>query len=210
MFKKRILKKIRNCFPILKKKIKGHGFIYFDNASTTQKPRCLVNNIAKYYYNFNSNVNRIGNTLSNVTTILIEKTRKIIKKFINAKSKNEIIFTKGTTESINLISKSINLKKNDEVIITSFEHHSNILPWQKLKEEKKIKIKIIKPNNKYNINPGSVKKHINKNTKIVSLTHISNVFGTILPIKKIVKIIKKINNNTLILLDGAQSIAHIP
>ncbi|MDH3005056.1 MAG: aminotransferase class V-fold PLP-dependent enzyme [Candidatus Shikimatogenerans sp. JK-2022] len=205
MFNKKQIKIIRSNFPILKKKI-----IYFDNSSTTQKPKCLINNIKKYYYNYNSNINRYNYNLSNKTTIFIEKCRKKIKNFINAKNVKEIIFTKGTTESINLLSNSLNLIENDEILITVMEHHSNIIPWQLLSYKKKIKLNFIKINNKYNIDIKDLKKKINKNTKLISITHISNVFGTILPIYYIVKIIKNFNKKILILLDGAQSIAHIP
>ncbi|WGH25190.1 MAG: aminotransferase class V-fold PLP-dependent enzyme [Candidatus Shikimatogenerans bostrichidophilus] len=206
MFNKREIKKIRSNFPILKKK----NFIYFDNSSTTQKPKCLINNINYYYSNLNSNINRSNYTLSNKTTDLIYKSRNKIKHFIHAKYAKEIIFTKGTTESINLISNSLNWSKNDEIVITLLEHHSNFLPWQLLSYKKKIKLKFIKINKLYNIDLNDLKKKINNKTKLISITHISNVFGTILPIYYIVNIIKKINNKILILLDGAQSIAHIP
>ncbi|WGH25377.1 MAG: aminotransferase class V-fold PLP-dependent enzyme [Candidatus Shikimatogenerans bostrichidophilus] len=205
MFNKIEIKKIRSNFPILKKNI-----IYFDNSSTTQKPKCLINNIKYYYYNLNSNINRYNYTLSNKTTDLIDKCRNKIKQFIHAKDAKEIIFTKGTTESINLISNSLNWTKNDEIVITVLEHHSNFIPWQLLSYKKKIKLKFIKINKLYNIDLNDLKKKINNKTKLISITHISNVFGTILPIYYIVNIIKKINNKILILLDGAQSIAHIP
>ncbi|MDH3004198.1 MAG: aminotransferase class V-fold PLP-dependent enzyme [Candidatus Shikimatogenerans sp. JK-2022] len=210
MFNKYQIKKIRSNFPILKKKIGGKKIIYFDNSSTTHKPKCLINNIKHYYYNYNSNINRSNSYLSNKTNNFIYRTRKKIKTFINAKYSKEIIFTKGTTESINLISNSIKYFKNDEIIITLLEHHSNILPWQLLAIKKKIKLNIVNINNKFNITLNEIKKKINKYTKLISLTHISNVFGTILPIYQIVKYIKKYNKNIIILLDSAQSIAHIP
>ncbi|WGH25006.1 MAG: aminotransferase class V-fold PLP-dependent enzyme [Candidatus Shikimatogenerans bostrichidophilus] len=211
MLNKKEIKKIRLNFPILYNKKFNNKIIYLDNASTTQKPKNLINSIKYYYYNYNSNINRYNNNLSNKTTILINKTRNYIKKFINAKSKNEIIFTKNTTESINLISNSLKFTKNNEIIITYLEHHSNILPWLKLKKIKKIKkINIININKKYNISLKDISKKLNKNTRLISITHISNVFGTILPIKNIVKTIKRFNKQILILLDGAQSIGHIP
>ncbi|WGH24639.1 MAG: aminotransferase class V-fold PLP-dependent enzyme [Candidatus Shikimatogenerans bostrichidophilus] len=210
MFSKKEIKKIRLNFPILKKKILGQRIIYFDNSSTTQKPKFLIRSINNYYLNYNSNINRINYYLSNKTNLLIEKTRIYLKKFINAKFSSEIIFTKGTTESINLISKSLNFKKNDEIVITGLEHHSNILPWQLLRIEKNIRLRVVRINSQYNISLSTLSNYINKNTKIVSITHISNVFGTILPIESIVKYIRSYNPNILILLDSAQSIAHIP
>ncbi|MDH3004606.1 MAG: aminotransferase class V-fold PLP-dependent enzyme [Candidatus Shikimatogenerans sp. JK-2022] len=210
MFNKKEIKKIRKDFPILKKKILGRKFIYFDNSSTTHKPKCLINSIKHYYYNYNYNINRNYNYLSTKTTLLIEKTRNIIKRFINAKYNEEIIFTKNTTESINLVSKCLDFKQKDEIIITGLEHHSNILPWQILYFKKGIKLKIVKINKKYNINIKEIIKNINNNTRIISITHISNVFGTILPIKYIVKYIKYFFPKILILLDSAQSIAHMP
>ncbi|WGH28125.1 MAG: aminotransferase class V-fold PLP-dependent enzyme [Candidatus Shikimatogenerans bostrichidophilus] len=212
MLKKKNILKLRKEFPILKTKFNGYPLIYFDNSSTTQKPKILIKKIKYYYYNYNSNINRSNYNLSEKSNFFIEKCRKVIKKFINASSKKEIIFTKGTTESINLISNTLNikLKKNDEIIISLLEHHSNIIPWQILCKKKKLKLKILKINNKYNISIKYLKKIINNKTKIISLTHISNVFGTILPIKKIVNIIKNNNKNTIIIIDGAQSISHIP
>ncbi|MDH3004945.1 MAG: aminotransferase class V-fold PLP-dependent enzyme [Candidatus Shikimatogenerans sp. JK-2022] len=210
MFTKKEIKKIRKNFPIFKKKINGKKLIYFDNASTTQKPKCLIEKIKYYYFNLNSNINRNNCFLSNKTRNLINLTRKKIKEFINAKSLKEIIFTKGATESINLISKTLNIKKKDEIIITEIEHNSNIFPWLLLKKEKKNILKIIKLNNNYNITLKKVIKNINKKTKLISLTHISNSLGIILPIKYLIKKIKKKNKKILILLDGAQSISHIP
>ncbi|WGH25742.1 MAG: SufS family cysteine desulfurase [Candidatus Shikimatogenerans bostrichidophilus] len=214
MFTKKEIINIRNQFPIFSKKINGYPLIYFDNSSTTQKPKCLINKNKYYYYNLNSNVYRNNCYLSNKSTFYIEKCRNIIKNFINANSKKEIIFTKGTTESINLICNCLNniniLKKNDEIIISLLEHHSNIIPWQYLCKKKKLILKIININKKYNISLKSLKNIISNKTKIISITHISNVFGTILPIKKIVEIIRNKNKNIIIILDGAQSISHIP
>ncbi|MDH3003697.1 MAG: aminotransferase class V-fold PLP-dependent enzyme [Candidatus Shikimatogenerans sp. JK-2022] len=212
MFKKNIFLKIRKIFPILKKKINNKSIIYFDNATTTHKPYILIKKIKNYYFNYNSNINRSNNYLSEKTNFYIKKCRIIIKKFINASSSKEIIFTKGTTESINLLANILKykLKKNDEIIITILEHHSNFIPWQILCKKKKIKLIILKIKNNYNISLNELKNKINKKTKIISITHVSNVFGTILPIKKIVNIIKNNNNKTIIILDGAQSIAHIP
>ncbi|WOX79138.1 aminotransferase class V-fold PLP-dependent enzyme [Candidatus Shikimatogenerans bostrichidophilus] len=212
MFNKKEIKLIRKEFPILKKIINGYKLIYFDNSSTTQKPKILIDKIKYYYYNYNSNLYRYNNYLSVKSTIYVDECRKTIKKLINANSYKEIIFTKSTTESINLLSvclKNIN-KKNDEIIISQLEHHSNLIPWQILCKKKKLKLKILKINEKYNISLKYLKYKLSKKTKIVSITHISNVFGTILPIKKIVEIIKNYNRNILIILDCAQSIAHIP
>ncbi|WGH24825.1 MAG: aminotransferase class V-fold PLP-dependent enzyme [Candidatus Shikimatogenerans bostrichidophilus] len=210
MFNSKEIEKIRSKFPILKKKILGQKIVYLDNSSTTQKPIFLIRSINNYYLNYNSNINRINYYLSNKTNLLIEKSRIFISKFINAKYSSEIIFTKGTTESINLISRTLKFKKNDEIVISGLEHHSNILPWQILRNENSIKLRVIKLNNKFNITLDMLTKYINKNTKLVSITHISNVFGTILPIELIVKYLRSYNPNIIILLDSAQSIAHIP
>ncbi|WGH27130.1 MAG: aminotransferase class V-fold PLP-dependent enzyme [Candidatus Shikimatogenerans bostrichidophilus] len=212
MFVNKEIKKIRDNFPILKTKYNNYPLIYFDNASTTQKPKILIKKLKYYYYNYNSNIYRSNNNISKKSTFFVEKCRKVIKNFINASSSKEIIFTKGTTESINLLSiilKNI-FNKNDEIIISILEHNSNIIPWQILCKKKKLKLIFLKINNKYNISIKQLKKNINKKTKLISLTHISNVFGTVLPIKNIVKIIKNKNKKIIIILDGAQSIAHIP
>ncbi|WGH27643.1 MAG: aminotransferase class V-fold PLP-dependent enzyme [Candidatus Shikimatogenerans bostrichidophilus] len=210
MFDKKKILKIRKEFPIFKKKINNYPFIYFDNASTTHKPKILIKKLKYYYFNLNSNI-RNNTFLSFKNFYYIKKCRKEIKKFINAKEYKEIIFTKNTTESINLISKSLNFlfNKNDEIIITQLEHHSNIIPWQILSFKKKLKLKILKINKKFNISLKRLKLILTKKTKLISLTHISNVFGTILPIKKIVEIIKNYNKNIIIILDGAQSISHL-
>ncbi|WGH26631.1 MAG: aminotransferase class V-fold PLP-dependent enzyme [Candidatus Shikimatogenerans bostrichidophilus] len=202
--------KIRNEFPIFKKKINGYPLIYFDNSSTTQKPKILIKKIKYYYFNLNSNVNRNNTFLNFKNSYYIKKCRKEIKKFINAKNYKEIIFTKSTTESINLISKSLDFffKKNDEIIISILEHHSNILPWQILCFKKQLKLKILKINKKFNISIKKLKSKLSKKTKLIALTHVSNVFGTILPIKKIVEIVKNYNKDIIIVLDGAQSISH--
>ncbi|MFA6925118.1 MAG: cysteine desulfurase [Bacteroidales bacterium] len=203
------IKKIRADFPILKQIIYNKPLIYFDNAATTQKSLSVIESISEYYKTINSNIHRGVHHLSILATNQYEETREIIQKFINAKSKNEIIFTRGTTESINLIANTFAkrfINKNDEVIISTMEHHSNIVPWQMACEEKEAKLKVIPINESGEIIFGEFEKLLNKKTKIIAITHISNVLGTINPIKKIIE--KAHNFNIPVLIDGAQSAAH--
>ncbi|XBT18655.1 MAG: aminotransferase class V-fold PLP-dependent enzyme [Candidatus Shikimatogenerans sp. Tcar] len=194
---------IKNKFPFFKK----NKIIYLDNASTTQKPYTVINNITYNYIN-NCTNNRSDNILSNKLNFNIYKTRKIIKEFINAKYLEEIIFTKNTTESLNIISNCINIffKKNDKIMISYYEHNSNYLPWIKLCNLYKLKLKFIPIKKNKLINYKKLKKNI-KNIKLISITHISNVFGIKNDIKKISKIC--IKNNIIFIVDCAQSISHL-
>ncbi len=204
------IKKIKSDFPILRKKINNKKIIYLDNASTTQKPKKVINNLNKFYKNYYSSVNRSIHTLSNINSNKIELTRIKISKFINSKSPEEIIFTNNSTESINFLANSLvknKIKKNDNIIISILEHHSNIIPWYILSKEIKFKIKILKINEKGIIDINDFKNIINSKTKIISISHISNVLGLINPINKIIEIAK--NNNIITIIDGTQSISHI-
>ena len=196
---------IKNDFPIFENQKK---LIYFDSASTTQKPHSVINKITEFYSYYNANIHRGTYTIAEKSTFEYESVRKETAKFINSKS-NEIIFTKGTTESINLIAYSLSdtFKEGDEILISEMEHHSNIIPWQMLIAKKNIKLKYIPVNNNGDLDISQINKLINNKTKLISITHMSNVIGTINPIKKIIKIAK--NHNILVLIDAAQSISHI-
>ncbi len=203
------IKKIRLDFPILKKKINGKKIIYLDNASTSQKPKIVIKNQTKLYKNYYSSVNRSIHTLSNINSNKIEETRIKISKFINAKSPEEIIFTNNTTESINFLSYSLSKKyisKKNNIIISIIEHHSNITPWFLLSKEMNYEIKILKINKEGILDINHLKKIIDKNTKIISISHISNVLGLTNPIKKIIEIAK--NYNIITIIDGCQAISH--
>jgi len=199
--------KFREDFPIFNNH--KDNFIYFDNASTTQKPAPVIESINNYYSNYTANVHRGVYSIAEKATLKYEESRKIIAQFLNAK-KNEIVFTKSTTESINFISNSFaknKLKENDEIIITEMEHHSNIIPWQILSKEKNIKIKFIPILDDGHLDLEKIENLITSKTKLISITHMSNVLGVINPIDKIISIAKK--NNIEVFIDAAQSISHI-
>jgi cysteine desulfurase/selenocysteine lyase len=200
---------IREDFPILKSKINNHDLVYFDNAATTQKPQSVIDSISNYYEKYNSNIHRGVHSLAEKATNEFEKTRTKIKKFINAKSNTEIVFTRGTTEGINLISSSLGKYKfseGDEIIISEMEHHSNIVPWQMLAKEKNLKLNTINVTDEGKIDLNDFKNIISSKTKLVSLVHISNTLGTVNPIKEIVEICN--TNNIISVIDGAQASAH--
>ncbi|MFL3001745.1 MAG: aminotransferase class V-fold PLP-dependent enzyme [Cytophagales bacterium] len=200
---------IRKDFPILKSKINNHDLVYFDNAATTQKPQSVIDSISNYYEKYNSNIHRGVHSLAEKATNEFEKTRTKIKKFINAKSNTEIVFTRGTTEGINLISSSLGKYKfseGDEIIISEMEHHSNIVPWQMIAKEKNLKLNTINVTDEGKIDLNDFKNIISSKTKLVSLVHISNTLGTVNPIKEIVEICN--TNNIISVIDGAQASAH--
>ncbi|PDH39629.1 MAG: cysteine desulfurase CsdA [Rhodothermaeota bacterium MED-G19] len=200
---------IRKDFPILKSKINNHDLVYFDNAATTQKPQSVIDSISNYYEKYNSNIHRGVHSLAEKATNEFEKTRTKIKKFINAKSNTEIVFTRGTTEGINLISSSLGKYKfseGDEIIISEMEHHSNIVPWQMIAKEKNLKLNMINVTDEGKIDLNDFKNIISSKTKLVSLVHISNTLGTVNPIKEIVEICN--TNNIISVIDGAQASAH--
>ncbi len=191
-------KKIMEDFPFLKNEI-----IYLDNASTTQKPKQVIEDIKNFYERGCANVHRGVYKISEDATRLYTLAHEKTAEFINAKSWREIIFTKNTTESINLISKSLKLKKGDEIILTEMEHHSNMVPWMMLEG---VRIKYIPVNNNGELEINAIEKLITKNTKVISCPHISNFLGTINPVNKIGKIAKK--NNIIFVVDAAQSVPH--
>lgn len=203
--------KIRKDFPILTKKVNGKDLIYFDNGATAQKPKVVIDAISNYYSNQNSNVHRGVHTLSREITIAYEEARKVIQLHINAKQANEIIFTKGTTDSINLVAHcfgNLAVTEGDEIIITQMEHHSNIVPWQILCEEKKAILKYIPINQDGELLLNELPKLLSGKTKLVAFTHISNTLGTINPVKEMIATIRSLSNAT-VLIDGAQAVPHL-
>lgn len=203
------INKIRADFPILQQNIYGKPLVYFDNAATNQKPQCVIDTLVEYYKSENSNIHRGVHYLSQKATIAFENARETVKAFINANSSSEIIFTRGTTESINLVAQSFGkkfIKEGDEVIISAMEHHSNIVPWQMICEEKKALLKVIPffENGELDIN--AFENLISEKTRIIAITHVSNALGTINPIKEIIQ--KAHSKNIPVLIDGAQGIAH--
>ena len=203
-------KKIRNDFPILKRRIHGKPLVYLDNASTTQKPKQVIDAIDFYYRNYNANIHRSIHQLGEEATAKFEDAHNKIADFINADSCENIVLTKNTTESLNLLAYSLTggLKKGDEIAISQMEHHSNFVPWQQLAKLRGLKLKFIKIDGDGKLDGDSVSKNITKKTKIVSLTHASNVLGTINPIENIAKIAHE--NSALMVVDGAQSAPHMP
>lgn len=202
--------KIREDFPILSRSVYGKPLIYLDNGATTQKPRCVVNAIAEEYYSVNANVHRGVHFLSQQATNLHEASRETVRKFINAGSTSEIVFTRGTTESINLVASSFTdafMKEGDEVIVSVMEHHSNIVSWQLQAERKGIVLKVIPMNDKGELLMDEYEKLFTAKTKLVSVAHVSNVLGTINPVKQIVSIAHA--HGVPALIDGAQSIPHL-
>ncbi len=203
------LNKIRDDFPILKSRINNHQLVYFDNAATTQKPQSVIDGISNYYKNYNANIHRGIHTLAEKATEEFEETRSLVKEFINASSENEIIFTRGTTEGINLISSSLSkfyFNEGDEIIISEMEHHSNIVPWQMIADENKLNLKVINVSENGEIDMDHFESLISEKTKLISIVYISNTLGTINPVKKMID--RCTENNILSVVDGAQSSAH--
>ncbi len=205
------INKIRADFPILHREVYGKPLIYFDNAATTQKPRVVVDAIVDEYYSINANVHRGVHFLSQQATALHENSREVVRKFINASSTNEIIFTRGTTESINLLAFSFGeefISEGDEIIISVMEHHSNIVPWQLLAARKGVGIKVIPMNDRGELLVDEYRNLFSERTKLVSITHVSNVLGTINPVKEMIDIAHA--HEVPVLIDGAQSVPHMP
>ena len=200
---------IRNDFPILNRKVYGKPLIYLDNAATTQKPRSVVEAMTEEYYNVNANVHRGVHYLSQQATDLHEEARETVRNFINAHSTSEVIFTRGTTESANLIVSSFTdafMNEGDEVIISAMEHHSNIVPWQLQAAKRGIAIKVIPMNDDGTLNIEEYGKLFSEKTKIVSVTHVSNVLGTVNPVDEIIRIAH--DHGVPVMIDGAQSTPH--
>jgi cysteine desulfurase/selenocysteine lyase len=204
------VQKIRNDFPILKIMVHGKPLVYLDNAATTQKPQYVIDRTNNYYEKYNANIHRGVHALSQEATEAFESSRIIIKNFINALGKNEIIFTRGTTESINLVASTYgrtNIKEGDEIIISTMEHHSNIVPWQMLCAEKRAMLRIIPVNDKGELIIEEFEKLINEKTKFISVVYVSNSLGTVNPVKKIIDLAH--SYNIPVLLDAAQAVNHL-
>ena len=204
------IEQIRNDFPILNQKVNGKPLIYFDNGATTQKPSVVMDAISQYYNEINSNVHRGVHHLSQVSTERYEHSRDVVQQFIGAKSREEIVFSKGTTDAINIVASSWAtefLNEDDEIIISTMEHHSNIVPWQMACKKKKAKLIVAPINNQGELLLDKLKEKVNNRTKLISITHISNTLGTINPIEKIIAFAK--SKGIAVLIDAAQSVAHM-
>lgn len=204
------INKVREDFPILDRRVYGKPLVYFDNAATTQKPRCVVEAISHEYYSVNANVHRGVHFLSQQATELHEASRETVRKFLNARKTDEIIFTRGTTESINLLVSSFGeefMQEGDEVIVSTMEHHSNIVPWQLLAARKGIAIKVIPMNDRGELLLDEYEKLFSERTKIVSIAQVSNVLGTVNPVKQMIRTAHE--HGVPVLVDGAQSVPHM-
>lgn len=202
--------KIRGDFPILSRTVYNRPLVYLDNSATTQKPRVVVDSIVREYYSENANVHRGVHFLSQQATDLYEQARGRVRTFINARSDKEIVFTRGTTESLNLVASSFGerfMGEGDEVIISAMEHHSNIVPWQLLQERKGIRLRVIPINDRGELLLDEYEKLFNKRTRIVAVTHVSNVLGTVNPVKQLAAVAHA--HGVPVLVDGAQSVPHI-
>ncbi len=201
---------IRQEFPVLNRKVKGRPLIYLDNAATTQKPQVVIDALTYYYNHLNANIHRGIHTLAEEATAAFEETRDTVKDFIGAGSREEIIFTKGTTEGINLVAYSWgrkNIREGDEIIISNMEHHSNIVPWQLLCEEKGAILKVIPINDAGELELDEYEKLLSSKTKLVSIVHVSNALGTVNPVKHMIALAHSVG--AVFMVDGAQSTVHL-
>lgn len=200
---------LREQFPILDRKIEGKPLVYLDNAATSQTPRCVVDTINDMYFNHKSNVHRGVHTISQEATDIMEATREKVRQFINAQSTSEIVFTRGTTEAINLVASSYgdSLYTGDEIILTVMEHHSNIVPWQLLQRNKRLKIHVVPIDDNGNLDMNAYEDLFTENIRFVAVTHVSNVLGTINPVKDIITIAHRYG--VPVLIDGAQAAPHM-
>lgn len=204
------ISKIRRDFPVLNQTVNKRPFVYLDNAATSQTPRQVVDAISDYYLRYNSNVHRGVHHFSQIATEKFEATREHTRAFINAADHSEIVFTKGTTEAINLVAESFGQKyigKGDEVVITAMEHHSNLVPWQEVCKRKEAVLKVVPFDENGEVHLTEVEKKLTNKTKILAATHISNTLGTILPVKEITALAHKYN--VPVLIDGAQATTHM-
>ena len=202
---------VKSEFPILQEKLKGKPLIYLDSANSAQKPKSVIDRISKFYKKEFSNIGRSVHKLAVTATNRFEETRDLVKKYLNAKSREEIIFTKNATEAINLVASSYGekfIQKGDEILLTELEHHANYVPWHFLREKKGAIIKFAKCNDKGEVDVDDIKKLITSKTKMIAVTHLSNVTGAILPIKKIVDLAK--TKKIPVLVDGCQGAPHLP
>jgi len=205
------IQSIRSQFPILSRQVHKKPLVYLDNGATTQKPQMVIDAISNYYENINSNVHRGVHHLSQLATDAFEKARKTVQNFIGAESEREIIITKGTTESINLLAFSFGeafIEEGDEIIISEMEHHANIVPWQMLCDRKKSVLRVVPVDEKGELQMDEFAKMLSSKTKMVSIAHISNTLGTINPVRQIVEMAH--NAGAKVHIDGAQAVAHTP
>lgn len=203
------ISKIREDFPILSRTVAGRPLIYLDNAATSQVPRCVVEGIEQMYYTTKANVHRGVHTLSQEATDLVEATREKVREYINAESIEEVIFTRGTTEAINLVASSYGDRfcNGDEIILTTMEHHANIVPWQLLQRNKRLRISVVPMNAAGELDINAYEDMFSDDTRFVSIAHVSNVLGTINPVKQMIEIAHR--HNVPVLIDGAQAIPHM-
>jgi len=201
---------IRRQFPIINREVKGRPLVYFDNAATTQKPAAVLDALQFYYNNFNANIHRGIHTLAEEATAAFEQTRDAVRSFIGASSREEIIFTRGTTEGINLVAYSWgrkNVRAGDEILISAMEHHSNIVPWQLLCEEKGAVLRVVPVNDQGELIMEEYERLLNRKTKLVSIVHVSNALGTVNPVKEMIRMAH--TNGSLFMVDGAQAVVHL-
>lgn len=202
---------VRGDFPLLSQQVYGRPLVYLDNAATTQKPQCVIDKITEVYTSYNANIHRGVHHLSQLATAAHENARKIVAEFIHAKTEEEITFTRGTTEAINLLAQCYGerfVNEGDEIVVSTHEHHSNIVPWQMLCQRKQAKLRVIPllPNGELDLN--AYADLLNERTKMVAVAHVSNVLGVLNPVEEIIRLAH--DNGTPVLIDGAQSVAHMP
>jgi len=201
---------IRRQFPVLERLVKGRPLVYFDNAATAQKPQAVIDALVHYYTHYNANIHRGIHTLAEEATAAFEATRDAVRQFINAAAREEIIFTRGATESINLVAYTwgrAHIKAGDEIIISAMEHHSNIVPWQILCAEKGAVLKVIPVTDAGELQPDAYMQLLSDRTKLVSIVHVSNALGTVNPVRQIIDAAHKAG--AVVLVDGAQSAVHL-
>jgi cysteine desulfurase / selenocysteine lyase len=203
--------RIRKDFPILEEKIHGKPLVYLDNAATTQKPKVVIDALVDYYSHYNSNVHRAVHLLSTRATEACDRAREKVRRFINARSTDEIIFVRGTTEGLNLVAQTYgrqNLKAGDEALISGLEHHSNIVPWQMLCDEKQARLRVVHIDDRGVIPLDQFEKALNARTRVVALSHVSNALGTVNPLSAMIEMAHRWN--VPVVVDGAQAVPHMP
>ncbi|MCH7625480.1 MAG: aminotransferase class V-fold PLP-dependent enzyme, partial [Chloroflexi bacterium] len=202
---------IRKDFPVLSRKVNGHPLVYLDNAATSQKPSSVIQSLVDYYEGYNANVHRGVHTLSMEATDKYEEAREKVAQFIGAETAESIIWTRNTSESINLVAYTWaqeNIGEGDEIVLTPMEHHSNLVPWQKVARDKGARIRFIPMSDDYTLDLSDIGSIINQRTKLVSIVHVSNSIGTINPVQELTEIAKRVG--AAVLIDGAQSAPHMP
>jgi cysteine desulfurase / selenocysteine lyase len=203
--------RLREDFPILQEKVHGKPLVYLDNAATTQKPKAVINALVDYYSHYNSNVHRAVHLLSTRATEACDRAREKVRRFINARSTDEIIFVRGTTEGLNLVAQTYgrqNLKAGDEALISGLEHHSNIVPWQMLCDEKQARLRVVHIDDRGVIPLDQFEKALNARTRVVALSHVSNALGTVNPLSAMIEMAHRWN--VPVVVDGAQAVPHMP